>query len=433
VWPARALSRARALDKELARGGAVQGTFFGVPTAIKDTDPSRGAWNRMGARACYLLWSPVDGPIAARVRNGGFNIIGKTATPEFALMPVTECDIHPPCRNPWNPEFASGGSSGGAACAVASRMLPIAHASDAAGSIRIPAALCGAFGFKPSRGVLPNFYGFVDRRGLCQINSISSNVADSAAFLDVLTGHSYAPDAPAPGSLLAATRVEPGRLKIRYCVSTPVAHVETNVVSSVTETATLLRSLGHDVQEIAPIDAQVDDFLPLWQRMAANIPLPNDVLSMPITKWLRHTGRSVSAAQARTLTASLAARVLEWFGDADAFLLPTVGPHAPRIGAHKQGHEHDGEAQFRALAPLGVFTAPFNISGQPAASLPHGFSDHGVPIGVQLVGRRGYDAELYALCAQVERARPFDAFSRGTYARDASGESRTNVKRTALA
>jgi amidase len=405
VWPERALRTSRAFDKALAKNPKLPGVFAGVPTAIKDTDPVRGAWNRMGSQLFRYLWTPFDGKVASLVRKGGFNLVGKTATPELALTPVTEPALHAPCRNPWNPAFSSGGSSGGAGAAVASSMLPIAHASDAAGSIRIPAALCGVFGFKPSRNLLPPFYGFVDPTGLCVVNCLSTTVEDSAAFLDVLLGRDYALDAPPPDSLLAQSAAAPTALRIRYCVSSRACVVDPEVERAVLDTARALAELGHHVEEGAALDAELEDFLPLWQRMAANMPLPGDGSCEPTTRWLRAQGKLVPSHRAQQLTHELAARVLGWFGDADAWLTPTVGPHAPRIGAHLK--LEDPATRFLSLTPLGAFTAPYNVSGQPAASVPAGLSSQGVPIGVQLAAPPGRDALLLALCAQLERARPW--------------------------
>jgi amidase len=404
VWPERALRRARAFDRARASGHMPRGIFAGVPTAIKDTDPSRGAYNRMGSRFLRHLWSPVDGPVARRVRGGGFHVIARSATSELALLPVVETDIHPPCRNPGALEYTAGGSSGGAASAVGGGLLPIAHASDAAGSIRIPASLCGLVGFKPSRGVLPSFYPGIDSQQLCAVNCVATTVDDSAAFLDALIGRDYAADAPAPDSYLAAARREPARLRVCVCTASPVSKVAPEVEAAVRQAAERLGQLGHELIESPPMHAELDEFLPIWQRMAANMPVPPGDRVQPTTRWLRETGGGISRARAAELTRALSARILAWFGEADAWLMPTVGVHAPRVFAHKAQSAAQGEAQFRALAPLGAFTAPFNLTGQPALTLPYGRFASGVGIGVQLVGRRGRDAELLALARQLAGA-----------------------------
>lgn len=399
LWPERCLRAARAMDRQLGseRARRAIGTFHGVPVGIKDLDPTRGGFTRMGARAFRYLWTPTDGPVTRRVRAGGFNIVGKTATSEFAIMPIVETAIHPPCRNAWDPDVTSGGSSGGAGAAVASGMLPIAHGSDGAGSIRIPASLGGLFGFKPSRGLLPNFYGAVDKVGLGTVNCLSWDVADSAAFLDVLGSTNYAPEAPPPDSLLHRSRQPPAPMRIRYSLDSGIADVRPEVIAAVEDVVERLRGLGHELQQAPMLDAQMDEFLPLWERLAGNVPLVAESLAQPTTRFLRVRGRRIPVARAIELAAQLGAKVDAWFGDADAWLTPTIGPRAPSVGEYE---ELDGEACFYAVAPMGAFTAAFNVSGQPAASLPYGRCAAGLPFGVQLVGRLLDDARLLALCQQ---------------------------------
>jgi len=404
LWPERALRTARAMDRRLAAGGGAPLTFQGVPVGIKDLDPTRGGFTRLGSRAFRYLWTPNDGPVTKCVRAAGFNIMGKTATSEFAIMPIVETQVHPPCRNAWDPAITSGGSSGGAGTAVAAGMLPIAHGSDGAGSIRIPASLGGLYGFKPSRGLLPNFYGAVDKVGLGTVNCVSWDVADAAAFLDGLQSRNYAPDEPPADSLLHASRQSPGKLRIRYSVESGVTAVRPEVAAAVQEAAERLRALGHEVTEAPMLDATVAEFLPLWERMAANVPLMSESLADPVTRFLRVRGRKLKVPRALELAAELTAKVEAWFGDADAWLTPTIGPAAPRVGQYA---ELDGEARFNAVAPLGAFTAAFNVSGQPAASLPYGRCAQGLPFGVQLVGKRMQDAQLLALSQQYMAAHPW--------------------------
>ncbi len=404
-FESRALRDAARVDEAIARGARNLGAFAGVPIGLKDVEAVRASWLRMGTRAYRYFWTPVDGPLAGRVRRGGFVFVGKTATPELALLPITEPEIHPPCRNPHDPRFTPGGSSGGAAAAVAAGMLPIAHGSDAAGSIRIPAALCGLFGFKPSRGILPNDYGFVDRLRFNENGCLAWTVEDSAAFLDLLAGRSYPADSPSEDSFLAASRRTPPRLRIRYCVESAVTDVEPDAADAVMATARRLRECGHDVEQAPRLEGVLDEFLPLWQRMAANMPVPSDRLLEPSSRWLRQRGREISHADAASRSRALSDRILAWFGGADVFVTPTVAIHPPRVGEHRT--LRDGEARFRALSPLAAFTAPFNVSGQPAATLPSGKSRLGLPLGVQLVGRPGADATVLALCQKLGSIAPW--------------------------
>lgn len=397
VWPERALARARALDRGL-REGPPPGALFGVPVGVKDLDPTRGGFSRMGSRAYRYLWAPADGPVSKRLRGAGCNLVGKTATSEFGILPITETALHPPCRNAHDPRYTSGGSSGGSATAVASGMVPIAHGSDGAGSIRIPASLAGLFGFKPSRGLLPAFYGKMDRIGLAVVGALAWDVADSAVFLDLLRGVHYAPDAAPDASLLQQAGRDPGRLRIRFSLESPEAEVRPEVARAVAAVAQRLSRLGHDVEQAPMLDARLPEFQPLWERMAANVPLLSESLAEPTTRYLRERGRRHAPAAIAATAAGLTDKVLRWFGDADAWLTPTIGPAPPRVGQYAG---LDGEQRFAAVAPLGAFTAAFNVSGQPAASVPVGRCALGLPFGAQLVGRSGEDGRLLALCAQL--------------------------------
>lgn len=185
----RARRAAAAADRALAAPDAVvKGTFFGVPTAIKDIEPVRFSRYQMGSRAYRYFWLPIDGPFVKRYRDAGFVFLGATGTSEFAAMPYVETDIHPPCRNPWSPDHTPGGSSGGAAAAVAAGLVPVAHATDGGGSIRIPASHSHLVGLKPSRGGHHDLLGERNALGMIGINAGSLDVDDTAAVLDVLQG-----------------------------------------------------------------------------------------------------------------------------------------------------------------------------------------------------------------------------------------------------
>jgi amidase len=395
--PAR--RRAAAIDKRTA-SGAPPGSLLGVPFAIKDTDPVRFAWNRAGSRAYRHLWAPFDAPQVRRMRAAGVVIAGKTSTSELALMPVVETDIAPPTRNPWNPAFSAGGSSGGAGAAVAGGLLPVAHAADGAGSIRIPAALCHLFGFKPSRGLTPHFYKAVDKVHLAHVGCVAHTVEDSAAVMDALAGR---PDASGPDALLPQVfEAPPAGLRIRMCLEAPTATVDPLIVEGVRGVARALEALGHHVEEIGPFGGTLDEFLPVYQNLAAGAPTLTDASLQPVTRWLRAAGRKVPLSQAQKLQAEFQARALAWFGDADLVLSPTTPCFAPRVGAF-DGMEP--EAAFRAAADLGAFTAVFNASGQPAASVPMGTGGPDtLPMGAQLVGPPGGDVRVLQVARQLQGA-----------------------------
>ncbi len=390
VLGGRARAAARRWDKALAKGGDLP-RFAGVPIGIKDVNFVRATRTRAGSRAFGWLWSPLDDRVVARLRAAGFVIVGKLATSELGATPVTEPDIHPPTRNPWNLEMTPGGSSGGSGAAVASGMVPIAHGSDGAGSIRIPASLCGLYGFKPSRGLVPEPVGRADPRGLAVNGPLARTVDDARAMLEVLSGQSLA----APPS---------GRLKVRVATGSPLGPSDPEIVAAVRRVAALLAERGHQVSDAPGLSAELDEFLPLWQRAIARAPVPLPSRLQPVTRWLRDGGKILDPGSVDAAQDKLTARILDWFGDADLMLTPGVPVRPPAIGAWKELAPRE---MFARAAELGAFTAPFNITGQPAAAVPAGVGSWGVPIAVQLAGKVGADALVLAISAQLEEAMPW--------------------------
>jgi len=396
VFPRRARRAAAAADRRLARGGPTP-TFLGVPSAIKDTDAVRFAWNRVGARAYRYVWSPTDAPPVKLLRRAGVLVAGKTATSELALMPVIETDLAPPTANPWDTGRSAGGSSGGASSAVAGGLLPIAHAADGGGSIRIPASLCHLFGFKPSRGLTADFYALFDSAGLSTTGCVSHTVEDTAAWMDALRGDAAWP--PAPDSLLARCRQPPPKgLRIKLCQESPIAVAAPEITAGVERVGRILEEMGHHVEEV-PIDpGTLDEFLPIYGRLAANPPALSDGGFQPVTRWLRSIGRDYTRADALDARRVLEQRVLDWYGDADLALTPAVGRVAPK---HYTWRDLEPEAAFRGAAELGAFTATMNLSGQPAAAIPIGLTEaEGLPYAAQIIGPVGADV----LVLQVSRA-----------------------------
>ena len=384
-----ALRAARAIDRR--RDASLP--FAGVPIAVKDLHLARGTFSRFGSRAFRYLWSPVDDTTVRAIRAAGFVILGKLATSEMGVLPVTEPDIHPPTRNPWRTGLTSGGSSGGSGAAVAARLVPIAEGSDGGGSIRIPAAFCHLYGFKASRGALPNPFARVDPIGLASVGPLTHTVEDAAGFLDALKGRPLR-------KLVDNT----ARLRVRFTTRGMLGPTEPAIAACVMTAARALEALGHHVEEGAPVTGSVDEFLPLWERQAANAPVLLESSLQPVTRWLRARGKRHRKADMIPIHRKLERDVLDWFGDVDLWLTPTVGCFPPAVGAWRA---LDPEATFRAAAPLGQFTALFNLTGQPAASLPLGVSEDGLPVGVQLAARRGQDDLLLALSRQLEQALPW--------------------------
>jgi len=394
----RAPRWARARDVERRRGGELP-PFHGVPIGVKDMSFVRGMYARFGSRGLRYLWSITDDLTVRSLKRAGFVILGKLATSEAGAMPVTEPDIHPPTRNPWDPSRTPGGSSGGSAAAVAAGLLPLAHGSDGAGSVRIPAAFCNLFGFKPSRGRVRNPYGHSSRRLLYTCGSLTRSVADAAALLDAMT------NGERPAQSFAAVGGRPlAPLRIRYSLRSPFGAAHPEHVSAVQRVLRSLEEHGHDIAEAGEFAGDLDQFLPLWQVLIASAPLLRGKLQ-PITRWLVQGARNVDRRALPALHDRLEQLVDHSWGDADILVTPTVPTPPPRIGEFTTPGL-DPEAGFRAAAVLGGFTAPFNITGQPAASIPAGFTETGLPIGVQLVARRMHDTQLLALAQQLEPSLP---------------------------
>jgi amidase len=398
----RAFLAASDADRRLARGGD-QPLFLGVPTGIKDHEHMRWMHTRAGSRALTWVVSPVDSVLASRCREGGFVLLGKLATSELTILPFIDIDLHPPTRNPIDKNHYAGGSSGGSSAAVAAGMIAIAPGSDGAGSIRLPASFCGLVGFKPGRGVLFHEHATVDCVEMSAVGPIALNMRDAAALTDVLDGQYRMSGRIEPQSFLAACDVRPQGLKVKLGLSSPLAKVHPEVEKTVRAAAKKLEELGHHVEEGGPLDVSADEFLPLMARMVRGIPLLpfTSHLLQPTTRWMREQGRGLTRADVIRICAKLERRVLDWFGDADVWIVPSCPELVPRVG---QFEGMDGESVFRSVIPIGAFTAGFNASGQPALSLPGGKSANGLPIGVQLVGRRGQDRQLIGLGMALEEA-----------------------------
>jgi amidase len=405
----RARSEARAADARLRKRGEPAAPFLGVPIAVKDLNLARGSFTRFGSRAFERLFVPFDDAVVARLRRAGFVIVGKTATSELGSLPVTEPDIHPATRNPWNLDVTPGGSSGGAGAALASGMVPIAQGSDAAGSIRIPSSFCQLFGIKPSRGRVENPFGLDDEHLIWSCGPMAHTVGDAAALLDVMAGITTGEPhwAPAPSKPFAQLAEEaPSRLRIRVAARSNYVETDPEISAAVERVASLLSSMGHLIEETSldlP-EGTIDEFLPVWQATAASAPVHDWSLVQPVTRWLGEQGKHVDPARVVRITQRLAAVVLEQFGDADAWITPTVAVPPPRVHAWRDLSPPD---TFREATKLGVFTAPFNISGQPAASIPAGRSRNGVPIGVQIAGKPLADGLVLALARAIERRLPW--------------------------
>ena len=432
--------------RTLAKTELPDGPFRGVPFLVKDLDGYLEGEPYTGSSRSLVDFVPTrDCELFVRMKRAGVIIVGKTNTPEFGLLGTTEPELRGPTRNPWNTAHSPGGSSGGSAAAVAARMVPMAHAGDGGGSIRIPAANCGLFGLKPTRARTPvgpevgeGWSGFV-----CE-GIVSRSVRDTAAMLDATHG----PEAGAPyyapgfdGSYLEESRRAPTRLRIAYSPTSLFGSgIDPECAEAVRDAAKLCASLGHDVEEARPpfdkhalvhaylvvVAAGTATAVANTERQTGRKPRPEDF--EPTTWFLSQVGNALSARElelARATIHAAARRMAPFFDEYDVFLDSTVAYPPVRIGATGlKAWEKAGLAALRAVPPgrahvlvLNTLaeatlehtpnTMLFNQTGQPAMSVPLATSATGLPIGLQFVGRFGDEPTLLRLASQLEAARPW--------------------------
>ncbi|GIF51082.1 amidase [Asanoa ferruginea] len=406
-------ARAEAADLDAAPPDA-RGPLHGVPTAIKDLTMTAGVRTTFGSAAFADFVPPVDADVVTYLRAAGTVSLGKTTTSELGTSCHAESLVAPPARNPWALGNTAGGSSGGAAAAVAAGLVAVAQGSDGGGSVRIPAAICGLVGYKPSRGVVSGgplgFAGF----GLPTHGAIARTVLDAAAFLDAMAvptvGEPYlAPPAPGGGYLGAARTAAPGRLRIgRFTtpmlVDTPV---DPACVAAVDAAASALTGAGHQVEDVAaPL---TPDMWPLFETLwyvlsLAPVPPEKESSLLPLTRYLRARGDTVSAGQLMGALAELQTRVRQGLAPLagyDLLLSPVLAVPQAEIGWFTSASEPaDDFDRQRRFSP---YCAIFNVTGQPSVSVPTSATTDGLPVGVLLSGRYGDDARLLAAAAQLER------------------------------
>jgi amidase len=413
VLAERAVADAAALDARLATDGPV-GPLHGVPVAIKEEIDVAGCVTTFGGRGNSTP-AAEDGEVVRRLRQAGAIVVGKTRMPEFGQWPFTESVNGGLTRNPWDRTRTPGGSSGGTAAAVALGMVPIGIGGDGGGSIRIPSACCGLFGLKPTRGRVtahPNAHLWW---ALGTVGPLTRTVLDSALVYDVIRG-STAGDlfrAPEPStSFIAAAGADPGRLRIGWSVRPVTRGVRPAAehVAAVEEIAGVLAGLGHEVREVDPhypdpTAAFVPQFLG-GVRTEADAVEHFDRLERR-TRQLYRLGAWVSQGVVDRAIASgekVAAKANRVFDDVDVLLTPTIGPRPRRVGALDRGGP---VAASLKATPMIAWTALWNVTGNPAASVPAGLAADGLPLAVQLVARHGDEPTLLSLSAQLERARPW--------------------------
>jgi amidase len=402
-------------DEALAAAAIVDSTpgdapFRGVPIGVKDLAATAGVRTTYSSRAYAEYVPDFDTAVVRRIREAGFVIVGKTNTPEFGTVAFTESDLNGATRNPWNTELTPGGSSGGAAAAVAAGLVPIAHATDGGGSIRIPASCCGLFGLKPSRGRVSSA-PFGSLEGLSTAGPMARTVEDAAAFLDILAG--YEPGdpwwAPPPDRPFAVTTAEPPpKLRVAVTTTPPIdTPVDPECVRALDAAAELLAGLGHDVREEPPPwrePSLFELFITVWQVGPALHPV-DEALLTPLNRGLVESARATSAADYARAVAqlqALARRIVSFWGETDVVLTPTLALTPVPIGW--QDEVEGPLEQLLRNTEFTPFTAVANLTGLPAMSLPLHWSDGGLPVGVQAIGPPAGEALLLRLAAQVEEA-----------------------------
>jgi amidase len=399
--------------------------FAGVPIAVKDNVPVQGMPLTFCADLFGDFQGPYDAALVRRLRDAGFVIVGKTALPEYGILPSTESRRNGPTRNPWDLERTPGGSSGGSAAAVASGMLPLAHGNDGGGSIRIPAACCGLVGLKPSRGRI-SMAPTLGESFLATDGVLTRTVAETAALLDLLSGPepgdaSWAPP-PAEPFAQAAER-EPGRLRIAMTLKPPLTETEIDPIAeqAVRDGAALLSELGHEVEEFDPpwaIPGVFELFAGAFgPAVASQIVFASMVAGreaqaadMEALSWhLWERAGKLGAAHYLAISGQLqglARTFVTATAAYDAVLTPSLALRPLPIG-ELFGDNPDPAQTFRRSGQFTPFTAICNATGQPAISLPLAHGEDGLPVGIHLVGRPTEEATLLALAAQVEAARPW--------------------------
>jgi amidase len=389
--------------------------LLGVPTAIKDLNLTKGVMTKLGSTLYRDFVPDIDDYVVEALRNAGAISVGKTATPEFGLACYTETDIGPPARNPWDLSRTPGGSSGGAAAAVAAGLIAFAQGSDGGGSIRIPASACGLVGLKPARGRVSKGPLDIDSSRLSVYGGLARTVRDAAAFLDAVAGPRPGDPDPLPlppQPFLRACERDPGRLRIGRFIQPPMdADIDAQVRDAWEKASLLLSSLGHDVADVhSPVPAAaVPAFETVWAVSAHTAPVDpaREAELRPLTRYLRERGRAVTGpqyAQAVGTLGLLARQAMAASAAFDAVLTPTLATLPPSIGWFTDA---DPAVDFERQKRFTPFTAAVNTTGQPAISLPLYQSAEGLPIGMMFVGRRADEATLLSLAAQLESAAPW--------------------------
>lgn len=413
--------------KAAIKAGLPEGPFKGVPFVLKDLGPQyKGVPTSGGSKLLANIESEFDSALCKKYKQAGLVIFAKTITPEFGFQPTTEPSLHGRCKNPWDPTRTTGGSSGGSGAAVASGVVSMGHGNDGGGSIRVPASACGLFGLKPTRARISQAPMQGDSRsGLSNDHALTRSVRDSAALLDATEG-------AVPGDPYAAPHKErpflnevttpPGKLRIAYTMSTASGKpIHDDCVKATLDTIELCKELGHEVIEAWPSYDKTDmarSFVTMWEcgarfgitaaaALHGREPRAEDV--EPLSWALYQRGADITGAQylaAVNHIQRVSRDIANFMNDYDILLTPTLGEPPVPLGTFDAKPNNPVYGYYRA-GKFAPFTATFNMTGQPAMSVPLFWNSEGLPIGSHFVGRLGDEATLLRLAGQLEIARPW--------------------------
>ncbi|MHB1420436.1 MAG: amidase [Bacillota bacterium] len=417
----QARQAAQTAENALMRGEEI-GPLHGVPIAIKDLTPTAGIRTTYGSRIFADNVPTEDAVYAERVKKAGAIVLGKTNTPEFGHTATTDNALFGPTRNPWNLECTVGGSSGGSAAAVAASLTPLAEGSDGGGSVRIPASACGVYGLKPTYGRIPfdtSPSRFSSDTPFLHHGTLTRTVADAALLLSVVSG----PDRRDPYSLpstgenyLEAIKKDIKGLRIAFSPNLGYFEIDAQVSSAVEDTVKILAELGCTVETknpdfIDPLKTVQGPFNLMWcvhfaSFYAEYLPQWQDKISRGVLAMIK-TGQRVPVEEYKQAEI---ARSVVWdkieaiFSEYDLLLTPTLS-----VPAFQLGIPGPREVNGKSIDPYSgwMLTYPFNLTGHPAASVPCGFTREGLPIGLQVIGRRFDEATILAVSAVIEKAKPW--------------------------
>jgi amidase len=393
--------------------------FHGVPLPIKDLLDVTGWPTTYGSAGASRAPAAASDPVVRRFEDAGFVLLGKTTTSEFGTLPFTESEALGISRNPWDPDRTPGGSSSGAGVSVAAGLAPIAHAEDGGGSIRIPASCTGLVGLKPTRGLVTNLT--VEVEGFGTSGVVTRTVADTAAALDVLARHDpgawWSPPSPARAFASAMTSEPPAGLRIGVLADSPIdgLSVDPACTAAVGTALRTLESAGHKVVgtrlPLPPSGELIASFMTIWNIGGAGITLADPGSIEPNNRLRRDAARATDSwayAEGVKKTQLLSRRIVEGFiGSFDLLVTPTMACLPPLVGAWRAGTDSDPQMAMVNSFPMGVFTSLFNVTGQPAISVPLCQDPAGLPVGVQLVAAPWREDLLLQVARTLELAHPW--------------------------